>query len=545
LNPEFPSTPARNEKTFRFFSYFLVLFVMTSVVMTIGMVLQTGSSWHSEMIIGVLLFIVIDRLYTFRQLRSLTPFSSEWAIAVGGQWILIFLLLRLLLSYVNGLESFQNDLSLFARGYIAELFTLEFVVTLLLALLVWFLTGRFLDLLEEIGLNPTLALEENPVIQSQVVPAHQRLVSLVFSIGIGLVILTALARVDVEAITTNTQGLPRIEFRRLSGGEAGTLLYFVFGLALLSLSRLMSLRTHWNRLRIPLSSQNLTRQWGKYSLLFLLFLAVFISLLPAGDSFGVFSVLGALLSFLLGVLFFLGQLLISLIFLLISLPFILLGGGLPNLSPPPAPPPLPNLPAQPPVPVTDSAVLAMIRSILLWGSLAAIVIFVFIQFARQHGGLRAALRQSRLMNWLSQAWQWLSRNADKTRAGFAQAIAEGWQSLVSRLEGNRTLPLPNLLRLRSLDPRRQIYFFYLAMIRRGDEQGFGRNPSQTPAEYAATLENALPSAAEDIDSITEAFMAARYSRREIDSREVEDVKSMWGRIRRTLQMKAQAHKKQR
>jgi hypothetical protein len=149
------------------------------------------------------------------------------------------------------------------------------------------------------------------------------------------------------------------------------------------------------------------------------------------------------------------------------------------------------------------------------------------------------------MNWLSQAWQWLSRNADKTRAGFAQAIAEGWQSLVSRLEGNRTLPLPNLLRLRSLDPRRQIYFFYLAMIRRGDEQGFGRNPSQTPAEYAATLENALPSAAEDIDSITEAFMAARYSRREIDSREVEDVKSMWGRIRRTLQMKAQAHKKQR
>jgi len=545
LNPEFPSTPTQNEKTFRLLSYLLVFLVMACFVMTIGMVLQNRSGWHSGIIAGVLLFIVIDRLYTYRQLRSLTPFSSEWTIAVGGQWILILLLLRLLLSYANGLDAFRADLSLFARGYFGELFTLEFVVTLMLALLVWYLTGRFLDLLEEIGLNPALALEENPAMQTQAIPAHQRLVSLIFSIGIGLVILTALARVDLEAITTNTQGLPRIEFSRLSGGEAGALLYFVFGLALLSLSRLMSLRTHWNRLRIPVSSVNMTRQWAKYSLLFLLFLAMFVSLLPGGDSFGIFSVLGALLSFLLWVVFFLGQLLISLIFLLISLPLMLLGQGAPDLNPPPAPPPLPNLPVQPPAPVTDSAALAMLRSILLWGSLAAIVIFVFLQFVRQHGGLRAALRGSRMMNWLSQAWQWLSRNADKTRAGLARAIADGWQNLVSRLEGNLILPLPNLIRLRALDPRRQIYFFYLAMIRRGEEQGLGRKPSQTPSEYAATLEKALPSSGEDIDSITDAFIAARYSRREVNSRDANVVKATWGRIRRALQEKSKESKKPR
>jgi len=289
----------------------------------------------------------------------------------------------------------------------------------------------------------------------------------------------------------------------------------------------------------------MTRQWAKYSLLFLLFLAMFVSLLPAGDSFGIFSVLGALLSFLLGVLFFLGQLLISLIFLLVSLPLMLLGQGAPDLNPPPAPPPLPNLPVQPPAPVTDSAALAMLRSILLWGSLAAIVIFVFLQFVRQHGGLRAALRGSRMMNWLSQAWQWLSRNADKTRAGLARAIADGWQNLVSRLEGNLILPLPNLIRLRALDPRRQIYFFYLAMIRRGEEQGLGRKPSQTPSEYAATLEKALPSSGEDIDSITDAFIAARYSRREVNSRDANVVKATWGRIRRALQEKSKESKKPR
>jgi len=238
-------------------------------------------------------------------------------------------------------------------------------------------------------------------------------------------------------------------------------------------------------------------------------------------------------------------LLISLILLLVSLPFLLFGQGLPNISPPPPPPPLPNLPAQPPAPVTDSAVWAMIRSILLWGSLAAIVIFVFIQFVRQHGGLRVALRQSRVMNWLSQAWQWLSKNADKTREGLTRAITDGWQSLVSRLEGNRIPPLSNLLRLRALDPRRQIYFFYLAMIRRSEEQGLGRKPSQTPAEYAVTLEKALPTEDKDIESITEAFMAARYSRREIDSRDADVVKATWGRIRSALQRKSKESKKPR
>ncbi len=180
----------------------------------------------------------------------------------------------------------------------------------------------------------------------------------------------------------------------------------------------------------------------------------------------------------------------------------------------------------------------MIRSIFLWGSLVLILIFVLIQFVRQHGSLRAALRKSRLTNWLVMAWQWLSRNVDKTSASLSQAIAEGWQSLVSRLEGKRILPPASLIRLRSLDPRRQIYFFYLAMIRRGAEQGLPRKPSQTPSEYAATLEKTLPEAEKDIDLITEAFVEARYSRREVNPGDVNAVRAAWGRIRGALQRKS-------
>jgi hypothetical protein len=180
----------------------------------------------------------------------------------------------------------------------------------------------------------------------------------------------------------------------------------------------------------------------------------------------------------------------------------------------------------------------LVRSILLWGGLALIILFSVIHFVRQHGGLRETLRRSRLANWLVLAWQWLYKNAGKTGGALSRALTDGWQSIVARLEGNQIFPRPNLIRFRSLDPRRQIYFLYLAMIRRGGEQGVTRKLSQTPSEYATTLEKALPSAERDIESITAAFVEARYSRQEVDSGMVDQVKATWSRIRTAMQKKA-------
>lgn len=537
------STAIRNQKVFRFISYTLVFLMMVCVAMVIGNLIQnTLPDWHAGIIAGILLFIVIDRLYTYRQLKSLTPLSSEWAIALGAQWVLIVLVIRFLLSYANGIDSFRADLSLFTRGDLLELFTPEFVIALMLSVLVWVVSALFLELLDEIGLDQEVALlEESFPIESDAVPAHRRLVTLVFSLGIGLVILTAMARLNLRSIFENVNGLPRVEMNVSSGAEAGALLYFVFGLTLLSLSRLMSLQTRWNRLRIPVSSNNLVRQWGIYSVSFLLILAVIVSLLPAGDNLGFFSVLRTLLGFLVGVFFFLGQLILVLISLLFTLPLLLLRGEPASMDSIPAAPPLPVMPpAEFAAPPASSAAWTLIRSILLWGSLLVIVVFALIQFVRQHGGLRAALRQSPVTNWLILAWQWLHRNVDKTRGTLSRAIADGWQSILSRLEGKRILSPASWISLRSLDPRRRVYFYYLAMIRRGAERGLARRPSQTPSEYAVVLEKALPSAGEDIDSLTDAFVEARYSRQEVEPGKADLVKATWGRIRHALRRKAKS-----
>lgn len=271
-----------------------------------------------------------------------------------------------------------------------------------------------------------------------------------------------------------------------------------------------------------------------YSLLFLLVVAVAVSLLPAGDSLGFFSVVRTLFSFVLGVFFFLAQLLIALLMILFSLPFMLFG------QVPPAivnaePPPMPVLPTQPvQQPATGPAIPEFVRSILLWGTLILILVYALIRFARQHDSVFTALRRTRLADWLARAWGWLYRNVGNARDGLSRVLTDGWQQLVARLDGNRVQPRSGWIRLRSLDPRRRIYFFYLAMIRRGSEQGLTRGPSQTPAEYAATLEKEIPSAGADIGSITQAFVQARYSRREVHDEDADHAKSTWDRIRRAL-----------
>jgi hypothetical protein len=525
------------EKKFRLFSYMLVFLMVTCVVMTLSILIRNAvPGWHAGLIAGILLFIAVDRLYTYQGLQSITALSSEWFIAYGAQWIVILLFSRLLLSYANGPEVVVRDLTLLVRGTLIDLITIEFFATLLLEVAVWILTAQFLELLDEIGLDMKFALsEEANQFRSDTVPAHGRLVNLIFGVGIGLVILAALTRLNWEPIISNTTGLPPVHITRFSGGETGALLYFVFGLALLSLSRLMSLQTNWNRLRIPVSSNNLVRQWLTYSLLFLLILMVVVSILPAGDSLGFFSVLATLLSFLITVIVFLAQLVVALVLLLFSLPFMLFGKTPPLLggSAPPALPTMP--PVQDTSPFLGGPLWELIRSILLWGGLTALIIFALIQFVRQHDSVLTAMRRSRLTNWLVLAWQWLYRSAGRTGGILAQTIADGWQNILSRLEGKRVLPRPAFLNLRSLDPRRRVYFFYLAMIRRGADQGLKREPSQTPAEYATQLEKALPSSTEDIDLITDAFMQARYSHREVKPDDANVVKATWGRIRRALQ----------
>src|SRR5258706_14980515 len=221
MSSKINSKAIANVRLFRFISYGLVFLMIVCIVMTInGLIQNTLPDWSSGIITGVMLFITMDRLYTYHRFKHLQLFSSEWAITIGTQWIVIILFIRLFLSYVKGPDAFLNDMLLFAHGSIENFFSSEFVVTLLLTIFAWYLSRQFLELLDEIGPDQVLAsLENEAVPRSEVVPVQRRLVNLVFSTGILLVILVALTRIDLRAIFSDTAGSAPANLNQLSTAE--------------------------------------------------------------------------------------------------------------------------------------------------------------------------------------------------------------------------------------------------------------------------------------------------------------------------------------
>src|SRR6185369_2184405 len=158
MNPDSGSITTDNLKIFRLISYLLVFLMLACVVMTSDSLIRNAlPGWGSGIIAGITLFVVVDRLFMHPRLKALNPFSSEWTLTIGTQWFVILLFIRFILSYAHGLDSFTTDLSLLARGYLATFFSAEFVVTALLAVLVWYLAGQFLELLDVIGLDQAQA----------------------------------------------------------------------------------------------------------------------------------------------------------------------------------------------------------------------------------------------------------------------------------------------------------------------------------------------------------------------------------------------------
>jgi hypothetical protein len=527
MNPD-SRFSAAHLRIFQALAYALVFLMMACVTMTVASLIRNAfPAWASGAMAGITLLVIVDRLIMHARMKRLEPYGFDWFLTLGTQWIVIVTFSRLLLSYAHrdALPSSSSDL-----------ITVEFLATVALAALVWDWAGQFLGLLDVIGLDQVQALANREATSGkdkEYVPVHQRLVNLTFGLGIVVVILTALARLDLGGMLNGVSWSPRAESSQFTGAEAGALLYFLFGLGLISLSRLLALQTQWRQQRIPVVSGDLQRQWGVYALSFILLLAAIVSLLPSGDSWGFFAVLASLIAFLLGALFFIAQLLMLLLMLLINVPNFLLGRPLTWLNPFPLQPAQPLPPVETGAPIPGSEMLEFLRSVLLWGSLAAIVIFSIKQFIRQHEGLAARLRRSRIAQLIMLAWQWLRGNVEAVRGNLARAVLDGWKNLRIRFEG-RLESRPGWISLRSLDPRRQIYFYYLAMIRRAQEGGLERKAAQTPTEYAAHLQSTLPAAHKEISSLTNGFMEARYSDHPLTSDDSNRVKAAWGRLRRAL-----------
>jgi hypothetical protein len=124
-----------------------------------------------------------------------------------------------------------------------------------------------------------------------------------------------------------------------------------------------------------------------------------------------------------------------------------------------------------------------------------------------------------------QGWQ-----AARIAAALARAQAE---------EGEARRRLPGWLRLRNLDPERQVRYYYLSILHHAAEAGVPRQKSETPYTYGPRLAEHLPpeeSAPEAVTDLTDAFVQVRYAGGPISPERLAQAKSRWAQLKRLLRL---------
>lgn len=483
----------------------------------------------------VLTFLVsLERMFTYKRLKRLAVFSRPWVIFHTTQWVVLLLGLKLLLIAQTG-ASLWMQIQLWRLDFPTYFLDNNYILAVLFIGAIWLLSGYFAGLLDEMSLEESLIrFEMATAAPLDKPPARERLLTAFFGLGFFLVILTAFLRVDLRMLVlanfeqVNWQPLPY-----LAAGAWNVLLYFLLGLALMSLSQLARLNAGWHFQKLDISTQ-LAGRWVLYSLVFIGLVALVASLLPTNYSLGFLAVLRYVLQWIFGAFLFVFGVLLSLLVAVGSFLAQLFGFKVEESDSPAtqpfAPPELPpeiSTAAGPPW-------LELLKSLLFWLVFAGVVGFSLYQFVRQHEELLARLRQMPGASWLAKIWAWLRGGWRGLNRGVRSVVQAGMERLRARQQKQWAGGAGRFINPRRLSPRQRVYFFFLAMIRRGGERGLARKDSQTPYEYAAALEEALPEVDQEVASLTEAFVAARYARSEVDENQAGLVRRSWDRIRGAL-----------
>jgi len=521
-----------NVNTYRLVSYGLVASMLACAALTVvALVDRIIPTWQPSYL-SVLCFIVaLDRLYTYRLFRDWMSFSREWLARFGAQVIIILVFTKAMVGLSHGWNAFLTEISLWQQNFSAYFFSGETVFALSMALMAWLLGGNFAALLEEIGPEQVQSAGLDGVPDKNI-PARKRLVSLFFSLGTVLVVLTAISRIDLHSVF-DRQTFSFIEIPALAAGGASTLLYFMLGLALFSQTQFISLHVRWTVQQIPVNG-SLAKQWAVYSVLFLGLVSLLASLAPTSYGIQPLQALAYLLNVILTIYLAIGQVILAFFLYILGLLYSLFGKAPPAQNAPVTPLKPPDLP-----PSAGSSVgpnwLEIIKVLIFWAIFAGILFFAVRQYLEQHHEILKKLRELPGWKFLAQVWGWLKNLLTRVQSGVAGLVAAGRERIL-QLTARPGLG-GGFMNLRKLDPRQRIYFFYLALIRRGGEKGIPRSLSQTPDEYAAALQAALPTADEDIHTLTQAFVDARYSRQPVQPEQAQRVASAWERIRKALRGK--------
>jgi len=133
-----------------------------------------------------------------------------------------------------------------------------------------------------------------------------------------------------------------------------------------------------------------------------------------------------------------------------------------------------------------------------------------------------------LLEWWQSIWSWILGCKNRAAIRLRRPHSRAAESIAGAKPGWWE-------RWRARTARERVRRLYLAMLNRAAQVGAPRPSHQTPYEYAARLQPRVPDEAEALDQLTEAFVQARYSRKDFNPQEIGLLHTIWRRVQAALQ----------
>lgn len=501
----------------------------------------TGTKWQLGYVLPFALLAALEGVYSTLRLGRPNWRDRRGLVFRLGEIILLLMLFRIAVwAFSTGWPSL-DDLKLWLRQP-AAILDAQFFFFGIWIVMAWGLaigiTGDFLDLAlqpDEIAAHDRHAWGES---RSEVRAGRAasrsdvlgRFVARWMVGGFVLVLFASLSQVDLGLsdggnirIGLSSLGLP-------AELALALLCYFLAGLLLISQGWLAVLRGRWFNQDVDVQPIVLQR-WQTNSLLAVLLVGLIAALLPMGATSWLSMAIEAVLALFARLMYLLFFLLVALLTLLLwPLRFLFQ-----SRSEPPAEQMQPFA-----IPTQTEAVSRLpdwLGGAVLWIVVALMIAYFGLTYLNAHG-----LLKGRPWQWLIRLRYWWRARWTRTSAAIQTAAHALRQRIqLPRVRGSAT-PIASTVRLGALTPRDRVRYFYLRMVGRAAERGLTRRPNETPSEFAQHLETQWPDAEEDVEALTEAFLAARYDRRPIPPSAAQSVQAIWRRVMRELRAAASGSK---
>jgi hypothetical protein len=297
-------------------------------------------------------------------------------------------------------------------------------------------------------------------------------------------------------------------------------------LLLLGEAQYVRQRTLWriDRLSIPLA---VSANWGGGLVGLLVVTLAVAFLLPTSYA----MTLGELVSGALGVAAQALLFIIGLFFYLVALVGSLLGmKATPESAAAPAAPP--KIPPVAPPP-SGGSVLAMVQSIVFWLVVLAIVGYSLYVVWRRRPAWSASISVRRLLDGPLSVLRSLLRLIRRVGTDVGKAVVAAIPRLL------RSTPviapkMPRFISLSRLGPRELVEYYYLSVCERAARLGYPRPADETPDEYLIGLRERLPIVDPEIETLTAAFLEARYGPRPTTRERAKQLRGGWESLNKKL-----------